>query len=658
MTSTTLQQALALHQASRLKEAEAGYRQVLVEQPDNPDALHFLGVIAHQSGRPADAIELIRQAIAVRPRPAFWYNLAQAHLVRKDVAAAEEALRHAIAMKPDHAEALFHLGAMHRARDDVAGAIDCYQRALASKPAFVDAHVDLGSLLGAGGDTQKAVEHLRAADRLRPNDSTILNNLGTVLKGVAPLDALQLLQRALALNPQSTEVALNLARHLCSLERQEEAMKVLRDTLALIGDNNKAHLLLASICADHNRTEEAIAHYERAVAVEPNSVPSLVKLGNMYRRVGQFEKAYGYYQRVQCVDPGNCDALVGILRHLKSRVPEEEIARIAEYAASSVMPQQQRRQIHFALSQCREAQGNYDAAFYHMDEGNKLRRAELEAQGGPFDPDLEVRRIDKIIAAFDADYFSRTAACGNTSALPVFVVGMPRSGTTLCEQILASHSRVFGADELPDITRIAAGLRGRFANHSGSAGDEAFAPYLTPEIVRPIAEQHLERLRLLAPGALRIVDKMPLNYRRLGLIATLFPCARIIHCRRDPLDTGLSCYSRDLAFLPIWASDLPAIGHVYRQYERLMAHWRRVLPIEILEFTYETVVADLKGSTRRLIEYCGLEWEDSCLDFHRAERQVKTASIEQVRKPIYDTSIGRWKRFERHLGPLRDALTA
>src|SRR5262249_13310821 len=257
---------------------------------------------------------------------------------------------------------------------------------------------------------------------------------------------------------------------------------------------------------------------------------------------------------------------------LKSRVPEEEVARIAEHARNPAVPHQQRRQIHFALAQCREAQGNYSAAFNHMDEGNALRRAELEAQSGPYDPSAEVSRTDRILAAFDADYFSRTAGCGNTSALPVFVVGMPRSGTTLCEQILASHSQVFGADELPDMNHIAAGLRSRFADRSGATGDEGFAPYLTPEIVRPIAAQHLERLRLLSPGASRIVDKMPLNYRRLGLIATLFPQARIIHCRRNPLDIGLSCYSRDLAFLPIWASDLRAIGHVYRQYERLMAH--------------------------------------------------------------------------------------
>lgn len=155
---------------------------------------------------------------------------------------------------------------------------------------------------------------------------------------------------------------------------------------------------------------------------------------------------------------------------------------------------------------------------------------------------------------------------------------------------------------------------------------------------------------------MRIVDKMPMNYPLLGLIATLFPRARIIHCHRSPLDTGLSCYSRDLASMPIWTCDLRAIGHVYREYERLMTHWRRVLPIPMLELAYETVVDDLEGSARLLIEYCSLEWQSACLRFHRTDRQVKTASAEQVRQPIYNTSVGRWRRFERHLAPLREIL--
>jgi tetratricopeptide (TPR) repeat protein len=657
MASATLRQALALHRAGRLKEAEAGYRQALAEQPGNVDALHFLGVAAHQSGRHTEAIDLIRQAIVARPCATFWYNLAQVHLARTDEPAAEEAFRETIAIAPDHAEALFHLGNMHRARCDIAGAIDCYRRALAAKSGFVDAHVNLGLLLKETGEAAEAVGHLETADRLRPNDPGILNNLGIVRKSVAPLDAVEDFRRALALDPRFAEAAANLATLLISLARHGDAISALETTLNAVGDDVGLRMLLAATCAEADRPADAIAHYEKAAAAEPHSAHPLVALGRMHRRIGQFENAYGYYRTARQLDPNNFEALLGTLNHLKALVPEQEMARISELADDPTLSLERRRQLHFAISQCREAAGDYDAAFHHMHKGNALRRLELEPQSGAYDPAGETARVDRTIEVFDADYFRRVSTFGVASELPVFIVGMPRSGTTLCEQILASHSQVFGADELPDIGRIARELRRRFGDRNGGSTDASYAQHLTGEIVRSIAERHLERLRSLSSAALRITDKLPMNYYRLGLIATLFPRARIIHCRRDPLDTSLSCYSRNLAFMPIWCSDLGAIGHVYREYERLMAHWRRVLPISILDFRYEDVVGDLERSARQLIEYCGLPWETTCLEFYRTDRQLKTASIEQARRPIYASSIGRWKKFKRHLAPLREALS-
>jgi tetratricopeptide (TPR) repeat protein len=656
MAWVTLQQALALHQAGQLTEAEAGYRKALAEQPGNPDALHFLGVVAHQSGRHEDAIDLIRQAIAIRQRPTFWYNLAQVHLARKDAVAAEEAFRQTIAEAPEHAEALFHLGGLLRARHDFAGAIEYYRRAVTAKPGFVDARVNLGLLMKEAGDAAEAVGHLEAADRLRPNDPGILNNLGMVREQIAPSDALEDFRRALALDPRSATAAMNLARLLTSAARHGEAIGVLEATLSIIGEDANVRMLLASTCAEANRMGEATAHYEKAAAAEPQATRSLTALGNLHRQIGQFEKAHGYYQRALELDPENCDALAGILRHRKSSVPEQEIARIAARADDPTLPMERRRQLHFALAQCREAAGEFDAAFHHMKEGNLLRRLELEPKSGPYDPDKRTASVNRTMEVFDAGYFRRVADFGLASEIPVFIVGMPRSGTTLCEQILASHSRVFGADELPDIGRIAHGLQRQFAEPSGRA-DLSYVAYLTRDVVRAVAERHLDRLRNLAPYAARIVDKMLTNYQRLGLIATLFPRARIIYCRRNPLDMGLSCYSRDLASMPIWASDLWAIGHVYRECERLMAHWHQVLPIPILELAYEDVVSDLEGSARRLIDHCGLDWETICLEFYRADRRVKTASLEQVRRPIYDSSVDRWRRFERHLAPLREALS-
>jgi tetratricopeptide (TPR) repeat protein len=389
---------------------------------------------------------------------------------------------------------LFHLGALLVAREDIAGAIECYRRAIAAKPAFADAHVNLGLLLKEAGDAAMAIGHLEAADRLRPNDPRILNNLGMVREQIEQSDAIEDFRRALALDPQSATAAMNLARVLASVARHSEAIGVLEATLNTVGDDTDA--------------------------AEPHSARSLVALGNLHRQIGQFEKAHVYYQRALELDPQDCGALVGVLKHLKSGVPEQEMARIAARANDTALPLERRRQLHFALSQCREAAGEFDAAFQHMKEGNLLRRLELEPKSGRYDPGKKTAFINRTMEIFDASYFHRVTDFGVPSEIPVFIVGVPRSGTTLCEQILASHSRVFGADEIPDIGRIANGLQRDYVEQTGRMDELGFVGQLTKDAVRSIAEQYLDHLRDLAPRAARVVDKLLTNYRRLGLIAT------------------------------------------------------------------------------------------------------------------------------------------
>lgn len=653
MPPPILKQALALHRAGKMEEAEAAYRRALAAEPGNADALHLLGVACHQSGRHAEAAQLIERAIAAHPKPDYWYNIGHVHLAMRDLSRAEDAFRQAVALAPRHAEALFHLGRL-QSRHDPAGAIDCYRRAIEEKPDFVDARVNLALLANAMGDAAEAIGQLEEALTLRPDDADIHNNMGIVRRGTAPVRAVEDFRRALALNREHTEARINFAKLLCSTRQHAEAIELLRSALDRRPEDADLRMLMASALGEINELDEAIRQSELAIAAMPQSARPLVALGKLYLRFGRFDEAYRCHMKARKLDPLDCDALVGTLKHLKSRLPAEEAERAAALAETPSLAISQRRQLHFALSAAKEAMGDYDAAFLHMDRGNQLRRMELEPQGGCYDVAKHAARIDRVIEAFNEGYFRRVAGFGNPSELPVFVVGMPRSGTTLCEQILASHSKVLGADELPDLARIEHDLIDGHAKHH--AGDADYAAALSVDLVRSIGAGHLVRLRQLAPFALRVVDKMPTNYRRLGLIATLFPGARIIHCRRDPMDTGFSCFSKDLVNVPLWASDLGSIGRVYRQYERLMAHWSRVLPIEILELRYEAVVGDFEASVRRLIKHCGLAWEDACLEFHRTDRQVKTASLEQVRRPIYDTSIGRWRRFERHLAPLREGL--
>jgi tetratricopeptide (TPR) repeat protein len=656
MSASILQQALALHRSGNLTAAAALCHRVLAAEPDNPAALHSLGLIAYQSARYEEAADLIRQAIARRSAPTYWYNLAHVHLALKDAAQAEEAFRQTIARAPRHAEALFQLGNLAARSEDPMVARDYYRRAIEARPGFVEAHVNLGLLLDRTGDTKGAVAALEQALRLRPDDPEILNSLGAVRRSVSRAGAIADFQSALSLNPEHPQATVNLAKSLAAKGRHAEAVELLDSVLDRRPEDADARMVLANSLAELNRFEEAIQHYRLATATMPRLVRPLVGLRNLYLRLGRFEDAYLSCIEIRELDPRNTAALVGIMRYPDARVPKEEAERVARLAADASLPISDRRQLHFALSSHWESAGDYDAAFMHMERGHQLRRIDLERQYRPYDAAEHIARTDRIIEAFNEDYFRRVAGFGVASDLPVFVVGMPRSGTTLCEQILASHSKVYGAGEVPYM-RAAERKLIDSCSAPGTAGDHlGYVAQLTSSLVRSLAERQLARLRKLAPTALRVVDKMPDNLDRLGLIATLFPGAKIVHCRRDPMDTGLSCFSKDFASFPLWISDLRSIGQVYRQYERLMGHWRHALPIPIFEFQYETVVSDFESSARRLIRYCGLDWENACLEFYRTERQVKTASLEQVRRPIYDTSIGRWRKFEQYLAPLRKAL--
>lgn len=657
MSSPLLKQAIALHRAGKLVAAEEIYRRILTGEPGNSDALHFLGLIAHQLGRNEEAVDRIRKAIALRPSALYWYNLGHVHLARKDSTAAEVAFARTVELAPTHAEALFQLGLLRLAGDDLGDAEECFRSAIAAKPDLVEACINLALLLQRAGDCEGAIAQLDEARRVRADSPEVHNALGIVNSTAAPAQSEVSFRRALALKPDYAEARINLAKSLYQASRHAEAAELLEEMSRQRPDDGDIHMLLGSAYAEMNELDAAVRHFDAAAAALPGSPKPLVSLGHLYIRFGRFDEAYAAYQRTRTADPTNCDAAAAMLTHLKSRVSSHEAEQMGCLLQDRMLSAGQRRQLHFALAAYLDAAGDYDRAFHHMDEGNRLRRQELEARSGAFDVAAHKDRIDSIIEYFDETYFRRVAGFGVDSELPVFIVGMPRSGTTLCEQILASHSQVFGAGELNDISRIVRALRDQGGASWNGRDFARYAQWLDADTIGKTARQQLRRLEALAPKAARVVDKMPMNYQHLGLVATLFPGAKIFHCRRDPMDIGLSCYSKDFAASLPWACDLDAIALVYRQYDRLMAHWRRALPIQVLEVPYEDVVAHIDNSARRLITHCGLAWEDDCLAFHRTERQVKTASLEQVRQPLYNSSVRRWHKYSRHLRPLHSKLT-
>lgn len=406
---------------------------------------------------------------------------------------------------------------------------------------------------------------------------------------------------------------------------------------------------------------QAIDLLRQAIAADPTLARARHLLGLCHEELGEFEVAATRYREALRIEPRNARTLANLIALPTCEAEPALIDHARATLCLQELDPNARARLHHALGKHYDRQGSFDFAFMHFAASNAAQRLALP----PFDRKALTASVDAIIAAFDAKLLHDLRDASDADARPIFVVGMPRSGTTLAEQILASHPEVFGAGELtamPDIAREVLQQvptsRRAIGSHAEGAATFVDRPgaWLDRHEALRLARRYLANLTARAPqGVARAVDKLPLNFAHLGLIAILFPQASIVHCRRDAMDVGLSCYVETLRQFS-WATDLGDIGFFIAQKERLMGHWRRVLPLPIHELDYAALVSDQERETRALLEHCGLSWHPGCLDYFRTERRVNTPSRWQVRQPIYASSEGRWRRYRRHLDPLIDAL--
>ena len=379
--------------------------------------------------------------------------------------------------------------------------------------------------------------------------------------------------------------------------------------------------------------------------------------GNLHEELGDFDAAQQCYRESLRNDPGNALALSQLATMLRGKLPADDVAQMQRLLGDPHLRVAHKANLHFGLAQVHDAHGDYRQAAAHLRLANSLSSAERRRRGQDYDPALHTCFVDDLIGSFTPDFFERTRGFGLHTEQPIFIVGLPRSGTTLVEQILASHSQVFGAGELSlareDLEALPA-VTGR-----GPSMGECLSG-LTPHETRTLAQRHLEGLKKLAgektkAGPMRIVDKMPDNYLHLGLLATLFPRAKFIHCRRGLRDVAVSCWMTNFKSIR-WAQAAEHIARRFADYRRVVAHWQPLLPVPVLDVNYEDTVANLEDTARKLVDWCGLAWEPQCLAFHKTKRAVKTASTTQVRQPIYKHSVARWKNYEAELGELFAAL--
>ena len=397
---------------------------------------------------------------------------------------------------------------------------------------------------------------------------------------------------------------------------------------------------------DRGVIEAALEATKRAMELAPDNATCIQARAWVLEAAGDSDGAWRLVQRL--VAAGQMDpSLARLYGRLASRYGQQQqaLAVISRMIRGGLDPLE--AALNFTAAELLDKSGRYDEAFACATSGHAPRPA-------TYDPVAQTKIIDRIIEFFTPARLRTLARATNRSEKPVFIVGMPRSGTTLVEQILAAHPAVYGAGELDFVEKVLYGTIGMLR-----ATLEDFPECLdrlTVEQADGMAEIYLQPLAALSPQAQRITDKMPLNFLQLGFISLLLPGARVIHCRRNPMDTCVSCYLTHFNAGHEFTHNLSHLGHFYRQYERLMAHWKKTLDLPILDICYEETIADAEAQSRRMIEFLGLPWDDRCLSFYDSARPVVTASVQQVRRPIYNTSIQRWRHYEKYLGPLKASL--
>jgi Tfp pilus assembly protein PilF len=660
-----LTRARHCYRAGELDQVEALCRQILGKKPGQLKALYLLAMSQQERGKLNEASGNLDEILAALPQsPRAHHARGLARQEQGNLSEAVRSFQEAVALRPGlvPARIAMALGLEGQGKSEEAAAL--LREVLDQRPELAEVHLALGTLLEKLGKLEEAVHAYRQAVRLDPDRAAAHNNLGALLLKQGELaEAGRSIGEALRLQPSFAEAHYNLGT-LWHRRRQltraiDSYQRALRFQPAFVA----AHNGLATVLIEDGQQEAAREHLEESLRLQPQQAEAHATRGKLLLQEGQRDQAVASFQEALRQDPDCVPALAVVAYYHVFPLDDADRERMRALVASPYTSLAEASRLHFGLATQSDRAGAYDDAFAHYRQGNLQRRKLLKEAELAFDAPAHHRWVERIRTVCDTFYFRRSAGKGRSTERPVFIVGMPRSGTSLVEQILSSHPDIYGAGELRNIDQIARELPARLPPPAPGAGASQTSDFPYPDCILRLgdvllcrlADEYLEWLARLNGPALRVTDKMPVNFLHLGLIAALFPRARVIHCVRDARDVCLSCYQQDFAGVN-FSCDLGDLGHFYRDYRALMEHWRSVLPLSMFDVVYEELVADQEVQSRRLVEFCGLAWDDRCLRHDKNPRAVHTASQVQVRQPIYKSSVGRWKNYARHLGPLFEVL--
>lgn len=651
---SALNEAVALINSGQIDKAESICRSAVEGNPEDINMVALLGATLLKSNKIPEAEKFLRRAVKLAPTFAKPHeDLGHLLLNKGEPAEAVRVLKTATRLDPDLGNAFFNLGKGLSMLSMGKQADEAFERSFELNPerkklALAAEHQNAGRL-------DEAQQVYKEVLRNNPTNVDALRLMGTIaLLKERIYEAERLFRRAVANAPDFVMAQLDLGRALKEQNRLEEAIEQFRKVINLEPANIPAHYLMASALSLTAQTYEAIEVYQRVLELHPKHAGAMLGLGHVLKTVGRQEEAIEAYRNCIRHLPQNGETWWSMANLKTYRLTDEDIEQMQSMVSGSddqdqKINEQSMINILFALAKAFEDRGNYEQAWDYYHEGNSRQRV-LEN----YDPVRTEVMNDRIVKVFNHEFLAENSGLGHSSKEPIFVVGLPRSGSTLIEQILASHSRVEGTSELPYAGLVATSL-----NRNRADGVNY------PDAVRELGEEHFKRLGQDYLDFAQIhrterkpvfIDKMPNNFPAIGFLHLILPNAKIIDARRYPLDSCLSCYRQLFARGQTFTYDLTDIGEYFLQYERLMDHWHEVLPGRCLTVQYEDVVTDFESQVRRLLEYCELPFEEACINFHETDRPVRTASSEQVRQPVYSKSVNFWRNHEANLEELIEVL--
>ena len=641
--------ANALYARGRLQEALAACEQAILLRPDTVDILLLKSTLLGMLGHTSDAIQAIQRALELAPRHAVAHHglgalLQQANRLEEAVAC----YRKAIEYRPDYLQAQNDLGVACQMLGRHTQAIASYREVIRRQPGHVLAWYNLGNILRELDDLEEAERCLRKAVHLNTRFIEAYNTLGLVMQAQKRIDeAASQFRSALDIKPDYFDALINLGNlYIYQLANPQQARCCFEHAVAVNGESAKAHYALGNALRECGDNEGAVTCYERALAIDPSWTDAIAKIASIREQEGAHEQALFLLQPLMMQNPGTEAVIAFAASSRHTRREDDAILFLEAALQENSRPAVELMNLHFTLGEMYDRTGRYDQAFEHFAAANRSKDVDFHLP-------TYIHLFTSLITAYSEEKLPLTAQAATRERQPLFILGMPRSGTSLTEQILACHPDVQAGGEINTFNELA--VRLYHEPHKGKTYPES-AALLTSETLDNIARHYIQQLPAEGADKPFFTDKMPHNFLHIGLIRQVFPNARIIHCVRDPRDTCLSCYFSDFHGEHPYAYDLAALGQYYRLYRQIMRHWQSVsgLPFHTLE--YEQLVNDQESESRRLLEFCGLDWDARCLEFHRSGRFVQTASYNQVRQPMYRSSLARWKRYERHIGPLLHAL--